>query len=159
MMRPLAVPIANASSVSSSVTPKCRKILPEMNQSTSRCNTTSGSPKKNGDITPIRVNPYQASRSAPSSAACHGHIERGATATTRRSAFGSGMRHHDLLLQRLPDLGMQRDEARVHSNLGNVARPGQIDCKLRHRARSRPGGQHDDAIGERDRFFEVMSDE
>src|SRR5690242_18588186 len=145
---PAAVPIANAASVSNKVTARCSKILPDTNQSISRCTTSSGSPKKNGDSTSARVSPYHARNNAASNARCHGHIARRWSAASSASAFSSGMRHHHLLLEGMPDFRVQRHEARIEANLGHVARPRQIDRELGHRAGARSRRQDDDAVGE-----------
>ena len=54
---------------------------------------------------------------------------------------------------------VQLDEARRHPDLGHVARPRQIDRELADRVRRRSGRQHDHAVGERDRFLEIVRDE
>jgi len=47
---------------------------------------------------------------------------------------------------------------RLETDLGDVARPRQVDLVVAlHRART--GGDHEDAVAERDRLFEVMGDE
>src|SRR5689334_407925 len=137
MTSPLAVPIAKASSVSSKVMPRCKKILPETNQSASRRSTMSGSPKKNGDSTSKRVNRYQAVNTAPSSARCQGHIARWGALASSLLSIGAGVSHHDFLLEGLPDPRMQLDETRIEADLGDVARTRQIDRELADRTRAR----------------------
>src|SRR5262249_61331145 len=44
-------------------------------------------------------------------------------------------------------------------DLGDVTRSGQVDRELADRMRSRSGREHDDAIGERNRFLEIVRDE
>src|SRR6266850_6527364 len=69
-MSPSAVPIANASTVSSNVMPRCVNILPLANQSQTRCRTISGSPKKNAGRTSVLTSTCQSANSASNSPIC-----------------------------------------------------------------------------------------
>src|SRR4051794_27441076 len=76
----------------------------------------------------------------------------------KRRAGGAGMGTLDLVAQRVPDLLIQRDEARVEADLGHLPRPREVDV-IDLLDRARPRGHDDDAVRERDRLLEVMRDE
>ena len=61
-------------------------------------------------------------------------------------------------LQLLPDLPVQRDEAGIELDLGDVARARDRHVPVADDARSRSGGHDHHAIGERDRFLKVVRD-
>src|SRR5256714_9139518 len=64
----------------------------------------------------------------------------------------------DLVAELTPDRLIELGESRLETDLRDVPRPRQVDL-VGPLHRSRSGGEDDNAIGERDRFLEVMSDE
>src|SRR5215471_3629821 len=68
-----------------------------------------------------------------------------------------GLEH--LLLHDAPDLAVEIEEGGGHADLRDVARSRQLDHEIADRPRAGAGRQHDDAVGERDRLLEIVSDE
>ena len=80
-----------------------------------------------------------------------------ATGANRALALRIALQH--FRFQHVPDCFVQFDKARQHPDLGNVARPRQVDRELADRMRRGPRRQHDDAIRQRDRLLQVVRDE
>src|SRR2546423_707017 len=112
-------------------------MVPEVNQSQVRSNTFNGSPKKNAAL--FGSSKYSGGSSVGLVATC-----KKSTKPTKISACHSrshllelllGIALEHLVLHRLPDQGMQLDEARRHADLGDIARPRQVDREFADRMR------------------------
>src|SRR5262249_31377355 len=115
---------------------------------------------------PGSVIAYQNRKMPPSSSTC-------ATASWPRGRCGlvflvadwrsvlpaSGIAPQDLILHLVPDLGVQLDEARREAYFVHGPWPRQVDRILADRTARRSGGEHDHAIGERNRLLEIVRDE
>src|SRR5436190_5100412 len=136
-------------------------MVPEANQSQVRSKTLNGSPKKNaalfgsskysGGKSVGLVATYQKARKAMNSPNCQ-----------RRSALlelllGIALEH--FILHGAPDQGMQLDEARREADLGDVARPRQIDGEFADRMRLGSCREHHHPVGKRNGLLEVVRDE
>src|SRR4051812_45767821 len=131
---------------------------PLANQSHAFCRTISGLPKKNAvfraassDQSSGSVIKYQNANTLPSSSAWY--------SASLLAESGLRITFEHFLFHRLPDFGVQLNEPWRHADFRNVARPRQVDRKLADRAGGRARGKHDHAIGQRDRFFEIVGDE
>src|ERR1700716_772296 len=82
----------------------------------------------------------------------------GPTKALRDAALRALIAHEHLVPQVVPDLLIDPRELRQEADLGNVARPWQIDA-IDTFDRPRAGGDDDDAVRERDRLLEVVRDE
>src|SRR5438105_4732401 len=74
------------------------------------------------------------------------------------TVLGTLITHEHLLSQVFPDFLVQLHEAAVEADLGDVARPRQVDG-VGALDRAWAGGNDNHAIGQGDRFFQVVSDE
>src|SRR5438067_2485273 len=74
------------------------------------------------------------------------------------TVLGTLITDEHLLSQVFPDFLVQLHEAAVEANLGDVARPRQVDG-VGALDRARAGGDDDHAIGQGDRFFQVVGNE
>src|ERR671931_1486816 len=70
-----------------------------------------------------------------------------------------GIRFEHLLFHGAPDGAVELDKSRREPNLRDVARPREIDAVIADRMRFGTRREHDHAVRERDRLFEVVGDE
>src|SRR5207248_3309149 len=92
------------------------------------------------------------------SPACGGGSGWGCSTLDRGRVLLTLITDQYLVAQLTPDRLVELGESRLETDLRDVARPRQVDLVgALHGARS--GGEDDDAIGERDRFLEVVGDE
>ncbi len=66
---------------------------------------------------------------------------------------------HHLVLQHAPDFPMQRVKFLFHADFRNIARTRKPHPPVADDARARPRRHDHDAVGERDRLFEIVGDE
>src|SRR2546430_12937820 len=76
----------------------------------------------------------------------------------RDAALRALIAHQHLVSEIVPDLLVDTRELRLEADLGDVARPREIDA-IDAFHRPRPTGDDDDAARERDRLLEVVRDE
>src|SRR5690348_546618 len=127
-------------------------MLPPRNQSRMRASTLTGSPKKNGGSTSQAVSRCQAANTATSSASC---APRSPALDSLALRIGS----QDLLLHGAPDRGVDFEKARLETNFCDIAGPRQVDRVVADGAGAGPGREHDDSIGQRDCFLQIVRDE
>src|SRR5438270_4864876 len=87
-----------------------------------------------------------------------GPVVAAMAALGRAAALLTLIAHQDLVAEVVPDLFVDLGKARLEADLGDVARPGQVDL-VAALDRSRPGGDHVDAVAEGDRLLQVVGDE
>src|SRR2546430_12427542 len=80
------------------------------------------------------------------------------TAKLRCAALLTLIAHEHLVLEVLPDLFVDFDKALVEPDLGDVARARQVYLLIAL-DRARPGGDHENAVAERDRLLQVVGHE
>src|ERR1700758_4392110 len=185
---PATEPIKKPSKVSSSVTHTCTSSgpcdVPFWNQSTICRKISDGIEKKNGSIhfwRPESSQPPSTTTSTrirrPMIKACRCRNLRWAICSILAADSPSNSIFIELsrdamsvfrcpvvlsnlyfLAQVVPDIARNFDEARIVANLRRDTRTRQVDLiDLLERRRAR--GQHEHAVGERNRFFEVVRDE
>ena len=88
-----------------------------------------------------------------------GFAVRGALSARHQRPLRLRVALDHLGLQFLPDLAVQFVERRVELDLGDVARARQRHAPVADDARGRPRRHDHDAVGERDRLFEIVGDE
>src|SRR5487761_2263922 len=160
IVSPNTVPMTKASKVSSSVTPRCSYMLPELNHSQMRSSTFCGSPKKNAALSALSkyiggssvglVSAYQTKKHTASTISWYSR------SLTLALLLDITLQH--LFLHGVPDLRMQLEEARRQAYLRHVARTLQIDPVLADGVRFRSRRQHHHAIGKGDRLLQVVGD-
>src|SRR5712692_852641 len=92
------------------------------------------------------------------STACSGGFGFGPITLDRGSVLLTLITHQHLVAQLTPDRLVDLCESWLKADLRHVPGPRQIDL-VGALDRSRSGGEEDYAIGERDRFLEVVRDE
>src|SRR6266550_3728531 len=102
-----------------------------------------------------RREPSSPRPSKPTAPAAAGPVEAPSGGST---ALGTLIADQHLLSQVVPDFLVDLDKAWIEANLGHVAWSGQVDA-VDALDRRRASSQHYDAVGERDRLFQVMRDE
>src|SRR6267143_3051080 len=136
-------------------------MVPEVNQSHVRSSTLNGSPKKKAAL--CGLSKYIGGRSVGLVATCQKSTNptKISTCQTRSQLLELllGIAFEDLFLHRVPDLRVQLDEAWRQPDLGDIARPRQVDGEFADRVRLGAGREHPDAIRQRDRFLQVVGDE
>src|SRR5256885_15337848 len=85
-------------------------------------------------------------------------VSWGRAGSLRDAALRALIAHQDLVSEIVPDLLIDPRELRLKADLGDVARPWQIDAiDALHGPRAR--GDDDDAVREGDRLLQVVRDE
>src|SRR5712691_8717171 len=79
-------------------------------------------------------------------------------ALCRAAALLTFIAHQDLVAKVLPDLLVNLGKPRLESDLGHVARAGQVDVVIAL-DRARSGSDHEHTVAQRDRLFEVVRHE
>src|SRR6266478_3004647 len=167
---PNAVPMTKASSASISVVARCGQMKPVDSQSHRRRARSLGRLKKNGSRIvsadrvcqlPIKKTKVKICSATMAPRPTLRRVLEVASVWSRRaglSGLPSIVLPFDLVTQIGPDLAVEVHEFGVEANLGDVAGARQVDVVDALEPR-RPGGEHNHLVGERDRLFEIVSDE
>src|SRR5438876_5121412 len=173
-MTPPTTPKPKPSSASSTVIRMSSQSGPSGEPTVAQCQIfcaiSDGRPKKNGSIVLVRDSSSQLPSSATPKA-----IRNAITSWRRWRSFRFAaatpassvtldmllpplVADENLVAEVVPDLPVELDEARLEADLGDLAGTRQVDLVDAFH-RPGPGGDHADAIGERDRLLEVVRDE
>src|SRR5262245_17380895 len=153
---PNAAPMRSPSSDSSSVVARWRHNDPSAIQALMRRAIARGWLTKNGSSRPAATSDCQSERKTTATTTCQ------KTTAARRSAMRRlhpTLTAKDFSPQYGPDRPVNLHEPRLRPQFHQIAGPLERYRMARYHTARRPGREHDDFVGERDRLLQIVRDE
>src|SRR6266487_290812 len=157
---PNAAPTSSPSSDSSSVTDRWRHRLPPITQLPTRRTMSVGRLTKKGSSSFSDTSPCQRASASTPTTICQKNTAARLIALTSSTAHPHlPLTFQHLAPQHTPQRPVQIDEGRRRAQLHHVAWAIERHAMTRDDAARGTSGKHNDFVSQRDRFFEIVSDE
>src|SRR2546428_7128342 len=156
---PSAAPTRSPRNASSSVVTRCPQMAPVATHLAMREAMSLGRLTKNGSSTPARTPHCHTASATTAMAICHANtVARDATAGLAMQRLPAALALDHFLAKIGPHRSIQLDERRLRPKIEQIARPLERHPMARHNPACGSSRQHDNLVGQRDGFLEIVRD-